>query len=155
MKHLPELDHPLFYVDECQPADFFQMEYDYYISQSLNQPWKKGEMALKGIKQRWEENIGKIEMFFQRKDNAGVNKVMVASIALFMQYLFWSNEQPVNMDRLEERVSHLPVQAINTMERLTFVMNRPTLHHSFAQLKALFVEQEKAYYKYVTIQKRS
>ncbi|WAA13731.1 YpoC family protein [Fervidibacillus halotolerans] len=154
MKKVPELDDPLFYVEKFLPKDFFLPDYDYYVFHSSQQPWLEGEKALKEILKQWEENKRVLEPLFKRRETEEVKKVMIASIALFLQYLFWSNEQPVNLNVLKDQVNQLKVKPINAMERLGFIMNRPMLHHSYIQLKELFVEQEKAYYKYLTIKKR-
>ena len=76
-----------------------------------------------------------------------IQRKMVKALSLFMKLLFWSNGSPVTLNNLKKDLGNLSIKPINIVDRLSFIMENPSLYPSFLQLSELFVEQHKAYYR--------
>ncbi|WP_096200896.1 YpoC family protein [Bacillus sp. FJAT-45350] len=136
--------------------DLFYDDINFYIGNNEEKPWKDKETSLKVILQIWQENHSVLTTYFQKRDRKKAIVPMVHSITLFIQYLHWLNNQSVNgikeWERELEQLQHKPV---NVVERFSFILKNPSLFHSFVQLKAMFEESEKLFYKVLLIEKKS
>ncbi|WP_050632304.1 YpoC family protein [Bacillus andreraoultii] len=154
MKVSEPLNHRFFYEGKMTPSDFFVDENKYYLGDLGDTPWLMGESEIKKILSEWNELRIKLLKLFKERQNKETRLFMVKGISLFLKLLFWTNERPVVLTRLEEELNRLKVKPVNIEDRMQFLMNRPTLHHAFIQLSELIVETEKMFYKNLVIKKR-
>lgn len=154
MKVSDPLNHRFFYEGEMTPSHFFVDENNYYLGGVHNTPWLMGEDEIKKVLIEWKELQIVLAKLFTERQNKETRPLMVKGISLFLKSLFWMNEKPVKLIRMEEELDQLIIKPVNLQDRFQFLMNRPTLHHAFIQLSELMVETEKMYYKNLVIKKR-
>jgi hypothetical protein len=148
------IQHEFFYLDSLTPADFFPEENRFYLGMNESMPWKNEKEAVIQIVQEWKPYMNELTALFKERKNKETKPLMVKGISLFIRLLFWSNNEPTDLKNLQEKLVQFEVKPVNIGERLQFLMQRPTLYHSFIQLSELMVEQEKIYYKYLVMKKR-
>ena len=94
----------------------------------------------------WGRIKAQLEKLFLDRDQKNVSDMMNKGIALFVQFLFWSNEK--SGSQTEPIPFHqFDFKPVNIEERLRFIISRPKLYHSYRQLSELMVEQEKLFAK--------
>lgn len=151
-----ELDHPFFYVEESHPGKIFSDENRYFLQEEDgDEPWNHfSEKNMKELFIEWQSLEEKMkEIFSERKNNNDKKKMIVFGVALFLKFLFWTNQKPVQLSSLDKQIALLEDKPFNIQERLQFIIDHPLLHHSFVQLSELFIEQKKIYYKKLAIEK--
>jgi len=152
-----ELRHPSFYEGGYSPDSLFPEDYHFYTGQNREQsyPWMEGQEKIRKLIKEWQELKPAISGLFGERKAKDASRLMTKGCALFLQFLFWSNGRPVCMEGMEEKIDELQVKPVNVGERLQFILSHLKLYHSFLQLGELFVEQEKAYAKYLVIKNRA
>jgi hypothetical protein len=158
----PELKNGFFFssdrikmeMTERNLTDNFVYELLYYHGMDGWKPWENQEEAFLFLMNEWEVVKNQLEELYRNRDQNNARLAMKKGIGLFIQLLFWSNDQPV---LLKEPIPSIPLvyQPVNLSERLAFIMSRPNLFHSFRQLSELIVEQEKLYVKKSILKKAS
>lgn len=118
-------------------------------------PWHEEGPNLKVIIEKWEKLAEEINSYFKLRQNKQTDVLMMKGIALFLQLLFWSNHEPVVLLNFEENLSKLEIKPANLVDRISFIISRPTLHHSYIQLSELFIEQQKVYARYQVLKRRA
>lgn len=125
----------------------FPYDFVYYHGIEGYHPWNESEKHVSHLLSEWKKiDVQCQKLFSERKTKQALDP-MKEGIALFFTFLFWIHNQPVQLKEWEEKVKQLPVQPVNLVERLTFIIQRPALYHSYIQLSELFREQEKHYVK--------
>lgn len=133
------------------PKDFqvtwnFIYEVYFYNGLDVFRPWENSKSVIPALLEEWEKTKGQLWEMFQKRENANTFEKMKKGIAIFLQLIFWSNDQPVSL--LEpfpwEQLKYKPV---NLEERFNFIASRPNLFHSFRQLAEVIGEQEKLFVK--------
>lgn len=110
--------------------------------------------AVAQILAEWEELKGPIEELFRNRDQKSTKPLMEKGIALFIQFLYLTNEihpeddEPIPFQQME-------FKPVNLEERLGFIQSRPALFHSYRQLSELIMEQEKLFGKKMALKKSS
>ncbi len=148
------LQHEFFFLDSLTPADFFPEENRFYLGMDESMPWKNEKEAVIQIVQEWKSYMNELTALFKERKNKETKPLMVKGISLFIRLLFWSNNEPTDLKNLHEKLVLFEAKPVNIGERLQFLMQRPTLYHSFIQLSELMIEQEKIFYKFVVMKKR-
>lgn len=90
----------------------------------------------------WKKIKEQLEVLYRERDQKNTLDGMKKGVSLFIQYLFLTNEQPINSTK-SITLDVLEVKPVNLEERLGFIIARPNLYHSFRQLSELMTEQEK------------
>ncbi|MFI8688402.1 YpoC family protein [Rossellomorea sp. NPDC077527] len=152
-----ELKDPFFFSDEkirmhvveiepCNPLFAFELlHYNGVKAHSI--PWLIQGIWIKDIIGAWKEEENHLKTLFKSRSKDALQS-MKKGIGMFYMLLFWSNKQPVNLQGWRSSVEGLSVKPINTVERLSFIMDNPALYHSYIQLAQLFEEQQKQFAKY-------
>ncbi|HEY4553595.1 MAG TPA: hypothetical protein VIG80_10400, partial [Bacillaceae bacterium] len=118
-------------------------DYTRYVKDGLEHwPPQSGEACMREITLRWEALEAELTGEFSNNQKGDKGK---EGIALFLQYLFWSNGQPVCLNPLEEALCGLSCKPFNAAERISFLLDRPDSFQAFKQLSGLFLEQRKLY----------
>jgi hypothetical protein len=102
----------------------------------------------------WAEIKTSLESFYRKRDQKNTTEGMKRGLAIFIQFLFWSNEEPIQRTK-HITLNNLIIKPVNLEERLSFVIARPNLFHSYRQLSELMIEQEKLYAKKTALKKAS
>ncbi|WP_139311215.1 YpoC family protein [Bacillus sp. MRMR6] len=102
----------------------------------------------------WAEVKTPLESFYRNRDQQNTTEGMKRGLAIFIQFLFWSNEEPI-LGAKPITTNNLIIKPFNLEERLSFVIARPNLFHSYRQLSELMIEQEKLYAKKMALKKAS
>ena len=150
MKKSDPLYHPLFFIDTEEPKDFFPDENVYYKSSDMKHrlyPWNTTDESVKDLISQWHDPNFIICHNFKQRQKDMIQRKMVKALSLFMKLLIWSNGSPVTLNNLKKDLGNLSIKPINIVDRLSFIMEKPSLYPSFLQLSELFVEQHKAYYR--------
>jgi hypothetical protein len=100
---------------------------------------------------RWQEIKNELTELFKRRESKKTLIPMQEGIEHFYNFLFWTNDLEKSTD--EKAMLELKWKPVNTLERLSFIKNRPNLYHSFIQLTELMNEQEKQFNKKKAIEK--
>lgn len=102
---------------------------------------------------KWDEVSSELEALYRNRDQKSTLQLMKKGISYFIQFLFWSNDRQVHS---KETISFnlLEIKPVNLEERLTYILSRPNLFHSYRQLSELFTEQEKLLAKKNILKKR-
>jgi len=136
--------------------DFEELLHDRYflydiqekLGEGVVKPWTDASFYIPIVFRCWKEEKVKIGEVFQQRKNKQAKEPMTRWVAHFISVLFWMNDQPVpSVVHLNEHIPALAYKPINAWERLSFVLQRPQLHHSYSQLSELYTEIEKIYYK--------
>ncbi|MCL6571625.1 MAG: hypothetical protein K6T88_08060 [Bacillus sp. (in: Bacteria)] len=102
----------------------------------------------------WGRIDAQLEKSFSERDQKNVTDWMEKGIALFVHFLFLSNEK--SLPHIEPIPFHeVDFKPINIVERLGFIISRPNLYHSYRQLAELMNEQEKLLAKRNILKKAS
>jgi hypothetical protein len=109
---------------------------------------------ISNLLKEWENSKDQLEALFRERDYKNAKVLIEKGINLFIQFLSWSNELPV---LLEETINfnQFEYKPVNVEERISFIMSRPNLYHSYRQLTELMVEQEKLFVKRSILKKAS
>ena len=110
-------------------------------------PWDDCDNHASYLLSEWKKINEECQKLFSERKTKQALKPMKEGIALFFTFLFWIHNQPVQLKGWEEQVKKLSIQPVNLVERLTFIIQRPALYHSYIQLSELFRELEKHYVK--------
>lgn len=124
----------------------FIHEVAYYEQLQAFQPWIKENVqdSVKLLFSEWKRRKESIEQYVQIRNADGIREEMVLSVQLFIECLYWVNEQPVNF---EQGLIHpnIHIHPFNVEDRLTFILKRMNGYHSYKQLEELFKELEKQF----------
>ena len=111
-------------------------------------------MEISHLLNEWEKNKIQLEALFRKREYKNTKELMEKGITLFFHFLTMSNELPLS-DNAPSNYNEFAFKPVNVEERLTFIMSRPALYHSYRQLSELMVEQEKLYVKRNILKKAS
>ncbi|WP_053599138.1 YpoC family protein [Bacillus sp. FJAT-18017] len=146
-----QLEHPFF---SEVAAQLFPDEAGFFYGAMAAGPWEESYISVPGQYEVWNEVSKKIEEAFKEKNKPRVREEMREGISNLLKILYWSNKQPVKLNKLNE-VDSLALKPVNCQERLYFLIERPELFHSYIQLKQLMEEQKKQFMKNIAIKKGS
>lgn len=161
-----ELEHPFFFSDNkkiiVEPTSLtninisitFLYEAAFFSKINAIKPWEMHEEFIPFLLNEWENTKPLLEDFFSRRDIKQVEGPMKFGISLLIEFVYWVNEQPVQLSPAILQ-NNLSIKPVNLEERLSFILARPTLHHSYIQLSELMVEMEKQYVKQMALKKAS
>lgn len=149
-----ELANPFFFTNKFNfisypvPSfnlkDFFLYEVHFYHGIPSYRPWDHPEETVPLILEEWGSLKGIIEASHKKRAQEETLPSMRKGIGLFLQLLFWCNRKPSVLTN-PIPIADLSYRPVNAVERLNFIMSRPSLFHSFIQLGELMAEQEKQY----------
>lgn len=111
-----------------------------------NHPDGNQEEEITRLLEGWGKVQGDLEILYQNRDQKKTILGMEKGIALFIQFLFWTNDQPV-MLKEPNPLNRIEIKPVNLEERLGFILARPNLFHSYRQLSELMIELEKLFVK--------
>ncbi|OLO42528.1 hypothetical protein BTR23_00480 [Alkalihalophilus pseudofirmus] len=118
-------------------------------------PWQQSEVYTAEIFHQWKRTKERLNELYAKRDRIAVKPLMIKEISLLIQVIFWSNQVPVpHLNELQENIKELKFKPVNVCERLSFILKEPDHFHSYNQLKALFEETEKLYYKSLVNRKK-
>ncbi len=118
----------------------------FYLGFASNEPWTKMDIEYKNIMEEWEKEKERIQFLHQKRVKIS-HEEMKKSLSLYFKLLFWSNQVPVDLANWPKKVLGFSVCPVNLTERLSFILQRPTLFSSFIQLIELFQESHKQFVK--------
>ncbi|MDX5474407.1 MAG: hypothetical protein LPK00_02620 [Bacillaceae bacterium] len=156
-----EFAHPLFYRegDEMEikeeisigDASAYPFIFDIYYNKQIPlpiKPWSERDKTLKEIAYMWRVKQAAISFVHKERNKKKVMVELPNVIALYISFLFWINGKPVsNLKYLHSEIEKLVWKPVNVTERLSFILTKPYLYHSFVQLNELFMETEKLFVK--------
>ncbi|MBP2241341.1 hypothetical protein J2Z40_001903 [Cytobacillus eiseniae] len=159
-----ELQNPFFFSQDdqltitnevIQTIDLripFLYEAVFYAKIDGLKPWEMSEQWIPKLKEEWQNEKEKLERLFAERNYPQTIEPMKKGIGLFLQFVFWGNAMPVNLTEgfSDEK---LAVKPVNMEERISFIIQRPSLYHSFVQVSELIIEMEKQYVKQMAIKK--
>jgi hypothetical protein len=102
---------------------------------------------------KWDGVKSELETLYRNRDQQSTLQLMKKGIVYFIQYLYCSNDRQVN-SKEPIPLNQLEIKPVNLEERLTYILSRPNLFHSYRQLSELFTEQEKLFAKKNIVKKR-
>lgn len=114
----------------------------------------ENQEAILALLTEWKIVKEQLEVLYQNRDQKNTLEGMRKGISLFIQYLYWTNDQPLMPSR-PFSLHLLEVKPVNLEERIGFIISRPNLFHSYRQLSELMTEQEKLYAKKNILKKAS
>ncbi len=102
---------------------------------------------------KWNQVRSELETLYRKRDQKSTLQLMKKGIGYFLQFLYWSNDSQVNLKE-PLPLNLLVIKPVNLEERITYILSRPNLFHSYRQLSELFTEQEKLFAKKNIVKKR-
>lgn len=133
-------------IETVLVSEQFPYELAYYAGYQCEKPWNNDQLAVSQLVTDWPNLEKKLAQAFEERDSNECAKLMKLGIAIFIQALFWTNNLPVALTKIDENVEKLEWKPINVGERLQFILSRPNFHHSFIQLNELMKELKKQFY---------
>ncbi|MBU8907290.1 YpoC family protein [Desertibacillus haloalkaliphilus] len=119
------------------------------------QPWNERERYVPKLFSDWTSTEEVIAIHFRNRDRVQARDPMIKQLAHFIEAMFWMNKQPVHsLVTWRSELARLEIKPVNVVERLSFSIEQPDHYHSFIQLKALFVEIEKLFYKQLLLDRK-
>ncbi|WP_071459936.1 YpoC family protein [Bacillus massilinigeriensis] len=131
------------YSEGYYPSIPFIHEAAFFANLISFRPWENREESLALLLQEWKTLIKSLKLLFAERRQKETTKEMQKAAAFFLEYLYWSNGQPVEFPL--ERMDRLEGKPVNVRERISFILSRPALYASFVQLEEMMREQEKQY----------
>jgi len=117
----------------------------YYNGIETLRPWEESIHTVPAVLDKWGNMKAVLYEKFSIRDQAAALYPMKIGIGLFLEILYWSNDQPVLWK--QNRDIQLSNKPVNWEERLEFILAYPTKYHSFIQLAELISEMEKIFVK--------
>lgn len=114
----------------------------------------ENQEAISALVTEWKKVKEQLEILYQNRDPKNTEEGMKKGISLLIQYLYWTNDQPLEPN-MPVTLHQLEVKPVNLEERIGFIISRPNLFHSYRQLSELMTEQEKLYAKKNILKKAS
>jgi hypothetical protein len=111
------------------------------------------EVNISFLISNWDGVKSDLETLYRNRDQQATLQLMKKGIIYFIQFLYWSNDRQVN-SKEPIPLNQFEIKPVNFEERLTYVLSRPNLFHSYRQLSELFTEQEKLFAKKNIVKKR-
>jgi hypothetical protein len=159
----PEISHPFLreekeaawapaWANDFQAGAVFIYEIAFYQGIEALRPWENADGFLPVQLDEWGKEKSAIRSLHEKRERSGLAERMRSALGLFLQMLFWTNGQPVNLAQLGE-LYRLDIMPPNLKERLDFILSKPLLYHSFIQLCELQAELEKQRQKKLAIEK--
>ena len=102
---------------------------------------------------KWDGVRPELETLYRNRDQQSTLQLMKKGIVYFIQFLYCSNDRQVK-SKEPIPLNQLEIKPVNFEERLTYILSRPSLFHSYRQLSELFTEQEKLFAKKNIVKKR-
>ena len=133
--------------NEARSFTTFPYDFAFFNGIEAYHPWEHAEKHVPFLLNEWKKmNVTCQNLFSERKTKQTLAP-MTEGIALFFTMIFWIHNQPVQLKDWEHILNRLAIKPVNLIERLSFIVQRPALYHSFIQLSELFHELEKHYVK--------
>lgn len=161
-----ELIHPFFFsgnekliVQEVQLIQLdlslpFIYEAAYFSGKQSIKPWEIHEQSISVLLEEWQKIKEILEKLFANRDQNQVISPMKKGISLFLEFVFWANGHPAILSKGFEK-DQFSIKPVNIIDRLEFIIQRPSLYHSFIQLAELMSEMNKHYKKHLALKKAS
>jgi hypothetical protein len=111
------------------------------------------EVNISFLISKWDGVKSDLETLYRNRDQQATLQLMKKGIIYFIQFLYWSNGRQVN-SKEPIPLNQFEIKPVNFEERLTYILSRPNLFHSYRQLSELFTEQEKLFAKKNIVKKR-
>jgi hypothetical protein len=105
------------------------------------------------VLEKWDGIRSELETFYRNRDQKSTLYLMKKGIGYFVKFLYWSNDRQVDSNE-PTSLNQFEIKPVNLEERLTYILQRPNLFHSYRQLTELFTEQEKLFAKKNIVKKR-
>ncbi|PLR77174.1 hypothetical protein CU633_11530 [Bacillus sp. V3-13] len=139
--------------NEMQIFPLFYYDWAFYSNIEALKPWEDPAQYVPLLFAEWKRLKDGLVQLFENRNPGSAEMPMKKGIGLFVEGLFWTNGQPAVVSSLDH-AENLAIKPVNLRERLEFIMNRPTLYHSFIQLSELMTELEKAFMKQMMLRKK-
>ncbi|MBS4191000.1 hypothetical protein KHA94_12495 [Bacillus sp. FJAT-49705] len=136
------------------PSVPFLYEAAYYLGINAIKPWELQEECIPILLNEWNSEKELLKKLFAKREHTKVTAPMKKGICLFLEFVYWGNGLPVSLSN-DKNAKTLIIKPVNMVERLEFILQRPTLYQSFIQLSELMIEMEKLYAKQIAIKKTS
>ncbi|WNS73998.1 hypothetical protein RRV45_13845 [Bacillus sp. DTU_2020_1000418_1_SI_GHA_SEK_038] len=150
-KELIVEEDELTYMNASKP---FLYEAAYFSEVQAVKPWEIQEESIPAIMKEWQSVKELLETLFAKREIIHVLPPMKKGISLLLEFVYWGNGLPVVLSNSLD-LSKLAIKPVNISERLEFIMQRPSLYHSFIQLTELIGEMNKQYVKQQVMKKAS
>lgn len=118
------------------------------------EPWQHVAAIQADIWSEWEAISKEAEELLAKRQTKEIEPYMKKAIVLFLSILFWSNDQSVNVDQLDDELAGLAYKPVNVDERMSYILQRPNTYPAYMQLKSLMEEQKKLVAKLIALKKR-
>ncbi len=153
-EYVQELKHAAFPTPNVNITDFdeesifvvgcpFWQETLFYTKNGGVQPWKNdAQKACRKLTKQMTAILSAMETKFRAHEKPDFYLTQDA-LGIFLSVLFWSNQQPVRLDNLNEALSKLLIKPLNIEERLEYCLTRAHTFPGFKQLNELLLEQRK------------
>lgn len=109
--------------------------------------------AISHLLSNWDQVKGELEILYRNRDQKSTLHLMKKGIGFFIQFLYWSNDKQV-YSKQPFPFNEFELKPVNLDERLSYILSRPNLFHSYRQLSELMTEQTKQYVKQNIVKKR-
>lgn len=130
-------------INELLICSNFSYEVAYFTKFQCEPPWEKWEITIPQLIKSWELIELDLKHLFNNQNYDEIAKLMKLGTAVFIQTLFWLNEQPVTFQKSLPNTVNLKISLINLTDRLTFILEKLTFPHAFVQLQQLMIELNK------------
>lgn len=120
----------------------------YALGKEIEKPWEEKNKYLPSKFNNFKEVNLKLTELYQNRDRNSAKPIMIRMVAQFMDCVYWTNGLPIkDLENWENEVYGFTYLPVNLAERLAFILKEPDHFHSYNQLKSLYDEMEKIYYK--------
>lgn len=151
--YVEETNFNLISLDEVSTVLFYDDMLE-ALGEPNRKPWFDSNTYVPVLFVKWKEARDRLSELYSKRDRNAAKPLMVQMVAQLIQAIYWMNHVPVTtLEQLEHHINHLDYKPINISERLSFILRDPGHFHSYNQLKALFEETEKMYYRSITKRK--
>lgn len=113
---------------------------------SALKPWHEKDIYIPILLKKWGNTEPIIASYFRVRDRKKAKEPISKMICVLLAFIYWANGRPVpSLKDVAKSIGKLPLKPTNAEERIAYLMAAPDHHHSFSQLKQLFIEFKKKY----------
>jgi hypothetical protein len=161
---IPEhMKHPFFFdqmqyvtVDPALYQDWniegvrnFHFELLFNQTQSCYQPWLHSEEVVPALYKQSKTIMQELDELYKERNIKEAAPKMREIISICFACQFWQNDKPVILNSWEKAVNECIFKPVNFIERMNFILSRPTLYQSYKAIEQIMIELEKLYARIV------
>lgn len=135
-------------IEKGDTNAFFYYDIAYQLGLTEMWPWEDKKLLIPDYFAKWKELKEQLATIYETRNRKKARPYMLTALANLIDILFWTNGVPVHrLQQITDDLLAFTYKPVNIEERLSYLLSEVDHFHAYNQLKALYEELEKIYYK--------